>query len=672
MTTGTLKADRQAEPYARRRKGLIWTGGVFLTLAILAAILGALWDWNWFRGPLAAMASARLHRQVTISGDLSVHPFSWRPSATVEGVRIANPAWAGRGQVAGIRRIAVQVRLIPLLTGSWDLPLVRFDHPVISLVRDAQGRASWDFSDGRDKDKPLRLPPIHNFIIEGGRLTYFDATRNLGFSGTIEAREKLGADNRGFEMTGEGVLNKSPFELRLTGGPLLNIDKDRPYPFNGSVRAGDTYITAHGAVPKPFDLGRFYMNTTARGPDLADLYNLIEVPLPNSPPYLLHGRLSRDGSVWKIDGLAGRVGSSDLSGVLSVTTGAARPLLTADLRSESLDFPDLGALFGGARRAGKVASPTQIAVARKMQAQARIFPEATLNFERIRKIDADVSYRAATIRDAPIRLRAGSVHVKLNSGLLTADPLVLDLPQGRIAGWVHLNARRATAVTDIDLRLANARLEHLMPVTFQGSVPFAGDMVGRVRLHGVGDSVHDAVGDADGELMLVIPRGSIRRSVAELAGIDLIKGLGLLFAKNQETTPIRCGVAHFTAKGGVLSADRLVIDTGPVLIGGGGVINLDTETLALQVKGRPKAFRLVRLNAPITLSGPILRPKLGIQKGGVIAQGGAAIALGAVLTPLAVLLPFVDAGLAKDADCAALMSESKAQGAPVKAGARGR
>lgn len=672
MTTNVSKADVAAERSVRRRQAMVWTGGGLLALAILAAILGGLWDWNWFRGPVAAMASARLHRQVTISGNLSVHPFSWTPGATLDGVRIANPSWAGDGQVASIGRIAVQVRLIPLLTGSWDLPLLRLDQPVLNLVRDAQGRASWDFSAGRDKDKPLKLPPIRNFIIDGGRLTYFDATRNLRFSGVIEAREKLGADNRGFEMTGEGSLNKAPFKLEVTGGPLLNIDKDRPYPFDGSVRAGDTHITARGAVPKPFDLGRFNMDTTARGPDLADLYNLTGVPLPNSPPYSLHGRLSRDGPVWKIDGLAGRVGSSDLSGGLSVTTGAGRPLLTARLRSESLDFRDLGALFGGARRTGKVASPAQIAVARQMQARARIFPDATLDFERIRKIDADVTYRAATIRDAPIHLRAGSVHVKLNAGLLTADPLVLDLPQGRIAGSAHLDGRKAKAVTHIDLRLANARLENLMPVTFQGSVPFAGDLVGRVRLHGTGDSVHDAMGDADGELMLVIPKGSIRRSVAELAGINLTKGLGLLFAKNQETTPIRCGVAHFTARSGVLSADQLVVDTGPVLISGGGVINLDTETLSLQVKGRPKALRLVRLNAPITLAGPILSPKVGIQKGGVIAQGGAAIALGAVLTPLAVLLPFVDAGLAKDADCAALMNEGRAQGAPVKAASRGR
>jgi len=179
--------------------------------------------------------------------------------------------------------------------------------------------------------------------------------------------------------------------------------------------------------------------------------------------------------------------------------------------------------------------------------------------------------------------------------------------------------------------------------------------------------VHDAFGDADGEMMVVVPGGEIRQSLAELAGVDVIKGLGLLFSKNQTSTQLRCAVAHFNAKGGVMSADRLVIDTAPVLIDGGGVINLDTETMAFRARGHPKKFQLVRLLAPITLSGPILHPKPGVEKGSAIAQGGVAVALAGVLSPLAAILPFVDAGLAKNADCAGLMAEGKAQGAPVKA-----
>jgi uncharacterized protein involved in outer membrane biogenesis len=663
----------QVQVKAPSKKTMYWAGGVLAVLAIAIAILVAIWDWNWFRGPVARYASMRLHREVTITGDLRVHPWSWQPSATVDGVHVANPKWAPGGpQMADIDRIAVTIRLLPLITGDVDLRLLRFDRPHVVLYRDLQGRATWDFSDGKKKDQPMRLPPIRNFIISDGRLKVTDAKRKLTFEGTVNAAEQLGVTAQGFELKGQGHLNAQPFTAQVVGGPLLNIDKDKPYPFDADIRSGDTYITARGAVPKPFDLGQFYMNTTARGPDLADLYTLTGVALPNTPPYSLHGRLSREDTTWYIKGLGGRVGDSDLMGDLSVKTAGERPFLKADLRSKSLDFDDLGAIFGGApsTTAGETASPTQKAVASTLQAEQRIFPDSTLKVDRVRAMDADVTYKALSIRDAPIHLKSGSVRVKLNAGVLRAEPVTLQLPQGQVAGYVQLDARKATPVTNLDLKLTNARLEQLIPVKIGGRVPFSGSLVGRAKLTGTGNSVHKAMANADGEVMVVIPGGEIREAFAELAGVDVVKGLGLLLSKNQETTPIRCGVAHFQAVNGVFTADRIVFDTGPVLVTGGGSITMGDEKLNLKAQGHPKKFQLVRVILPVTAQGSLLRPKLGVQPGAAAAQGGAAVALGAFLTPLAAILPFIDPGLAKDANCTGLIAEAGQHGAPVKAVAR--
>jgi len=650
------------------RKTLAWSAGVLGVLVVAVAILIAVWDWNWFRGPVARMASARMHREVSITGNLDVHPWSWQPSATVDGVHIANPDWASKEGLADIDRIAVQIRLLPLLAGHVDLRLLRFDRPNVRLFRDAQGRMTWDFSDGRDKDAPLRLPPIRTFIIEDGKLAYDDVKRNLKFAGAINAREKLGADNRGFEMSGVGALNRQPFKLAITGGPLLNIDRDKPYPFDADLRAGDTYVTARGAVPKPFDLARFHMNVTARGPDLSDLYAITGIALPNTPPYALHGRLSRDNLVWRVAGLAGRVGDSDLAGDASVTLGRDRPLLKADLTSNSLDFDDLGAIFGGApsTKPGETASAGQKVVAEEMIRKQTLLPDSTLKVDRIRSIDAEVSYKALSIRDAPIHLKAASARVDLKAGLLRAEPLALDLPQGRVSGYVQLDARKAQPVTDLDLRLANGRLEQLVPVSFQGSTPYAGSLVGRAKLTGTGDSVHRAFANANGEVLLVAPTGEIRESIAQLMGVNVIKGLGLFLNKNQKTTPIRCGVARFQAVNGLLTADHIVFDTGPTLVTGSGAVNMDTERLDFKLEGHPKKFQLVRVDLPITVGGTLLAPKVGVQTGKAFGQGGAGLALASVLSPLAAVLPFLDPGLAKDANCAALLADGAGQGAPVK------
>lgn len=652
----------------KTKKVLGWTGGILVILAIAIAILIAIWDWNWFRGPLERAASARLHRQVEIAGDINVNLWSWRPSATVDGITIANPAWAKTRQMGSIERLRIRVRLVPLLWGKLDTRVLAVVRPNFNLVADAQGRKNWDFSDGREK-KPMNLPPIQRFVIREGKLSYVDARRDVRFEGTINARERLGAANRGFELLGKGTINGAPFKAEVTGGPLLNIERSKPYPFDVDIHAGDTHVTARGAVPKPFDMGQFYMNATARGSDMAKLFPLIGVALPNTPPYSLRGRLSRDGLVWKIDNLAGRVGDSDLSGDVSVTTGRARPLLKADLRSNSLDFDDLGAIFGAAPKVGpgETASPEQVAVAKKLIAEQRIFSDAPLDVTRMRAMDADVRYRALSIRDTPIKLNAASVHVKLDDGLLRADPVRLDLPRGRIEGQVALNARGAIPKTDLDLRLSNARLEWLIPMAFQGGPVVNGSLVGRAKLSGSGNTLHKTFGGANGQVTVAAPGGEIRKAVAELMGVNVIKGLGLL--KKQDTTELRCAVADFKTVNGVMTADSIVLDTGPVLVTGKGTINLGTERMDLKVRGHDKKFRLVRVLVPVTMKGPLMAPKLGIEPGAAIAQGAGGLTLGSLLSPLAAILPFIDPGLAKDANCGALIGEAKAAGAPVQTAA---
>jgi AsmA family protein len=152
----------------------------------------------------------------------------------------------------------------------------------------------------------------------------------------------------------------------------------------------------------------------------------------------------------------------------------------------------------------------------------------------------------------------------------------------------------------------------------------------------------------------------VRSSLAEFAGFDL-RGLGLMASGNQEDTGIRCGVASFDAQDGTLTAQSLVIDTEPVLITGEGTIDLGSETLDLRFQGRPKHPRL-RLRAPLLVRGTLRHPSFGVDPKKPAAQAGGAVALGVLLTPVAAMLAFVDPGLAKDADCTALLAQARSGG----------
>lgn len=653
------------------RRARIGIGSALVLVAAIVAFL-VIFDWNWLRGPIGRYASAQLQREVAITGDLRVHPWSFSPKAEAYGIRVGQPAWAKgvdpeAGQMAQVQRLAVQIKILPLLRGDVILPFLAIDKADVRLLRDKDGKANWTFG-ARRSDKPLKLPAIQRFVINDGKLRLDDRQRGALFVGTVNAQERAGERGGRFVLEGKGSLNRSAFVAQVTGGPLLNISPHRPYPFDADIRAGSTRITAEGNVTKPFDLGRFETQLSIAGADLNRLHDLTGLTLPNTPPYKVSGHLVRKGDRYDFEKLSGRIGDSDIRGDLFVLTGRERPYLEADLRSRRLDFDDLGSLVGAAPATGRgeTASAGQKVEAAQRDATQRLLPDATLQVERVRAMDAKVSYRADAVNAPNLPLRKVSLELALDKGVLTMDPLAFTFSRGDLRGKVRLDARPAVPKTDVDVRLTNARLEDFIPIMSDGKRAIEGPVMARAKLSGVGNSVHRAAASANGSVTVVAPRGEIRQAFAELLGVNASKGLILLLSKSNKETPVRCAVADFDVRNGVMTTNHLVADTGVVLARGRGTIDLETERMDFRIEGDSKKPRLVRLFIPITIKGPFLAPKVGVDASKAVGQGGIAAALGSIINPIAALLPFVTTGEAKDADCAGLVSEARQQGAPVK------
>jgi hypothetical protein len=660
-----MRASVEEKPKTKSRRWLWWTGGGVGVVVLAVVLFLMFFDWNSLRGPVAAEASRLSHRPVRIDGDLKVHLWSWTPTASADRVWIGNPAWVHGGEFADAGRLTVSIRLLPLLTGRVELRLVELDKLNLILTRDAAGRANWRTDP--NNTAPLKLPPIQQFVLRDGHVQMNDRKRNLVLSGVVQSRETEahpGAPAGAFELNGSGTLNREPFSVLITGGPLINVRRDRPYLFDAHAHAGATQVEARGALPKPFDFGQVDLMLTLSGQNFRELNDMTDLALPNTPPYRLSGRLIRTGQVYRFSQIVGRVGQSDLEGRVSVDRTSGRPKMDADLRSRSLNYRDIGALLGKSPRSGPM-TPQQRADAARLQAEGRFLPDAPLNLARARKMDAVVRYRAdSVIASANFPLRQVRLTTTLDHGVLRFDPVSFIMPHGMLSGWVRADARQSTPVIDTDLKISNIQLEDLFKDSRNAALE--GPFEARAVLHGVGDSVHQAASTADGTVTVVVPRGEIRKAFAELMGINVANGLGLLFAKDQSETAIRCGVADFHAVHGTLHAGTLVVDTDVVTAVGDGNINLGTEALDLTIQGHPKKFRLFHLHAPVTVTGHLKSPQFGLKPGQVPVQALGAVALGVVLGPAAAVLPFVDPGLNHDADCVALVRGAQQQGAPVK------
>lgn len=654
---------------------LKWTGIVLGVLILAVGVTLALIDWDALRGPIARFAAAKLHRPVSIQ-HLDVDVWSWTPTATLEGVTVGNPEWEKRPHMLKLQSAQVKLQAAYLLRGEIVLPLVSIDKPRVYLHRAGDGRANWQFASrsGAPKEEgssePLDLPVIQRFMVNDGRLEIIDEVRKLTFEGTLQAKERAAEDvAKPFRMEGKGELNAKPFSLLMAGGPLVNLDPHEAYAFSASLRAADIKLDADAKLPKPFDMSKIIATLKLQGQDLADLYYLTDLALPNTPPYQLAATIERNNMDVKLTRISGRVGGSDLRGSLLIAAGGERPRMTGDLASDVLNFADLAAPLGSKTSQKQATLDDKSPAPPPTPASTPLLPDARLQINRVRAMDADVKYTAKAVNAGKLPLKRVAFHIKLHQGLLNIAPLAVEFPQGKLAGNASIDARQDMPRTVLDVRLSDLRLDQFTSRKPDAQPPFTGVMQGRVKLEGSGDSVHAAASSSDGVVTLVVPQGEVRAAFAELTGINVARGLGLLLAKDQEKARLRCGVADFRVDDGVMRAKNVVFDTEDVLITGRGEVRLENEELDLQIKGEAKEPRFLRLRTPITVQGRLRKPSVGIDAGRTAAQTGVAAAIGALVAPLAAVVAFVDPGLAEDADCASLFAEAKAQGASVK-GAR--
>ena len=74
------------------------------------------------------------------------------------------------------------------------------------------------------------------------------------------------------------------------------------------------------------------------GKDLSNLYPMISVVLPWTPPYSIARRLIRDGDKWSLPRFSGKIGARDLSGDFSVDRRGKRPAVIANMVSRRLNY----------------------------------------------------------------------------------------------------------------------------------------------------------------------------------------------------------------------------------------------------------------------------------------------------------------------------------------------
>ena len=615
-----------------------------LVLGIVVLVL--LWDWNWFKGPVESMVGKRTGREFHIQGDLDVD-LGWTPVVRMDRITLGNAPWARAPLMGSADRLEFKLELKPLFKRDVRVPEIRLSRPVVNLERNTSTN-NWTFPNDNN-GKPAQFRRVW---IDAGSLAFLDKPQRTDIKVDVSSVIKGDVNTAPpINAKGGGTFQGNRFTLEgRADSPLDLRDRDSPYRIDVKVRAGPTRAHARGTLLDPLRMADFDLKLNLAGSNLADLYPLLGIATPDTPPYQLDGRLTHDDRTWNYDGFTGKIGDSDLAGDAHVTTGGKRPLLRATLKSKRLDFDDLAGFIGGAPKGGRGEStnPELAARAAKLNARPRVFPDTPYNLEKLNAMDADVRWKAQRVNAPGWPIEDMDAHLKLEAGLLRMEPLNFGVAGGDIRSTIRMNARENVIRTRADITARGLNLAQLLP-----KVELAQNAVGKVggdlKLDTSGNSIAAMLANGDGSIGLGMGRGRISNLLMEMAGIDIAEIIKFKLGKDRQI-PIRCAFGDFKVNNGLMTAQSLAFDTTDTILIGSGNVSLRNETLDLVLRPRPKDRSLFALRSPLKVTGTFKQPSFKPDYLRVGIRGAIALALGTIAPPAA-LLATIELGPGKDAQC---------------------
>jgi AsmA family protein len=631
----------------------------FVVLGAVAVIAVVLLEW---RHVVPAVVTHTTGRELVIHGNSAARFLSWRPRMILEDVTFSNAPWSRDKQMLEVGRFEIALSVRRLLRGDVVFPKLQIDDARIRLEAKQDGTNNWTFgpTEAAKPDDRTEVPAFRHLRIRNTHLTYFrHGAPESGIDLQLAAAN--GTVARTVLVKANGRYQKADAKLTLEAGSIAALhDEDTPYPLDVAINAGDTAATIAGHLRGPLDEGGLDVQMTLQGKTLSELYPLIGVVLPSSPPYRLKGRLEHEGDNWRYTKFDGKLGDSDLSGDVNVAVRRPRPLMTAELRSKLLDFDDLAGLIGAPPKTGpgETANAEQKADAAEKARSGLVLPDKPLDIPRLNAMDIDAHLVAERVKSPSEHFPVDRLDFKflLTDGTLKAAPAAFDIASGHVDLYATVFADRAPARVETDIKARGLRIARII-----GDTPFTdetrGSLGGEIKLAMRGMSLKDMATTADGTARLAMADAQVSHLLMEIAGLDVMESLGVAVS-GDEALPVRCAAFDFTATDGLVRSNLFVIDTDDTNITADATLDLKTEKLDLAIHPHPKDISLLSLKQRLRVEGRLSDLDVYPDPLKLGPVGDTMQKVNFVLAPIVGLLTPFDLRMAKDDNgCQAFLNE---------------
>ena len=357
--------------------------------------------------------------------------------------------------------------------------------------------------------------------------------------------------------------------------------------------------------------------------------------LPDLGPFEVSAKLSGSSKAIALDDFSAMVEKSDFSGMAKLEF-LERPKLTVRLDSSVIDFTALM----------KSLENDEKKPADKDKQQRRLFSDAPLPLDLLKKMDADIVLKARNIHAKDARLDLGHMALKLQDHDFSIDKLEATYKETKISGNLQISASPLTQVATHFL-VQDFNLGDFLKETGRRDQVRA---IIDIAAHGKsrGDSVHRLMANLDGAIGVVMGEGYLTKYLDMLSS-GLTEKVFQVWKPHKAVDQIKCAVVQFDIKEGVATSQAFVFDTQAGILTGEGQINLDTEKINFLLVPKP-AHPELSILTNLRVSGSVLEPSVGVDKASALTRGARALSFLAV-GPLGLLAPFVHLGANKSHPC---------------------
>lgn len=491
--------------------------------------------------------------------------------------------------------------------------------------------------------------------VNGGRFALRDAALARSYSAAIEqgVLSVRPAEPVRFSLAARANGQTATLTLQSASLPVLLNTAD-PVPLIVRADLGSHWVEldARAARTSPAlsrtALPPLSVRLKAGGQQLSELDRAVGVALPPWGPWSLESAVSSQPGEHRLRGLQLQVGSSRVSGSASwiqraATAGsvASKPLLEVDLHSNRIalaDFP-LGtwspvqapAASTGLATPAPATTPRPVRntgvaqqAARAADAGNALLAAGTLEQQDVRislRLDNLVFGGNGPERDQ--RLGAGALTAQVINGNLIVGPAMVSLPGGTASLDLRFlkvgesrNAQFALEVPRFDY---SSLARWYAPQALRDS---RGEVSLSVQASATVAELAQLPAQGNGHVRARLYPKSLSSQRIDIWAVNLLTAL--LPAVDPSGGPqVNCAVADWQLAGGRLRHQRLALDTTGMRVTGEGQIDLlapaGGDAFALRFQPQAKEAQFFSLATPVSVSGPLLQPKVGVAVSDVAA-----------------------------------------------------